>query len=49
MHVSVAKEYNQYLVCYEGYGREHDEWHPSSEMADMDALDKWEDKNGTEV
>lgn len=39
----------QYLVCYEGYGKEHDEWHPGSEMADMDALDRWEEENGTEV
>ena len=39
----------QYLVHYEGYGKEHDEWHPGSEMAKTDALDKWEDENGTEV
>ena len=39
----------QYLVCYEGHGKEHDEWHSSSEMAKMDALDKWKDENGTEV
>jgi hypothetical protein len=39
----------QYLVRYEGYGREHDEWRPGSEMADTDALDRWEDENGTEV
>ena len=39
----------QYLVCYEGYGKKHDEWCPSSEMAKMDALDKWEDENGTDV
>jgi hypothetical protein len=28
-----------YLVRYEGYGKEHDEWRPGSEMADTDALD----------
>ena len=39
----------QYLVHYEGYGKEHDEWRPGSEMAEMDALDKWEDENWTEV
>ena len=39
----------QYLVCYEGYGKEHDEWRPGSEMANTDALDRWEDENGTEV
>ena len=39
----------QYLVCYEGYRREYDKWCPGSEMADMDALDRWEDKNGTDV
>ena len=39
----------QYLVCYEEYGKEHDEWHPGSEMAKTDALDKWKDENGTEV
>ena len=39
----------QYLVHYEGYGKEHDEWCPGSEMADTDALDQWEDENGTEV
>src|SRR6202790_199921 len=39
----------QYLVRYEGYGKEHDEWRPGSEMADTDALDRWEDENGTEV
>ena len=39
----------QYLVHYKGYGREHDEWRPGSEMANVDALDKWEDENGTEV
>jgi hypothetical protein len=39
----------QYLVCYEGYGKEHDEWRPGSEMADTDALDRWEDEIGTEA
>ena len=39
----------QYLVCYKGYGKEYDEWHPGSEMANMDALDKWKDENGTQV
>jgi hypothetical protein len=39
----------QYLVRYEGYGKEHDEWRPGSEMAETDALDRWEDENGTEV
>jgi RNase H-like domain found in reverse transcriptase/Reverse transcriptase (RNA-dependent DNA polymerase)/Integrase zinc binding domain len=39
----------QYLVRYEGYGREHDEWRPGSEMAETDALDRWEEENGTDV
>ena len=39
----------QYLVHYEGYGKEHDEWCPGLEMAETDALDRWEDENGTEV
>jgi hypothetical protein len=39
----------QYLVHYKGYGKEHDKWHPGSEMADMDTLDRWEEENGTEV
>jgi hypothetical protein len=39
----------QYLICYEGYGRGHDEWHPGSEMAEMDALDRWEEENGTYI
>jgi hypothetical protein len=40
----------QYLVRYKGYGKEHDlEWCLGSEMADTDALDHWEDENGTEV
>jgi hypothetical protein len=39
----------QYLVRYEGYGREHDGWRPGSEMANTNALDRWEDENGTEV
>ena len=39
----------QHLVHYEGYGREHNEWHPGSEMADTDTLERWEDENGTDV
>jgi hypothetical protein len=39
----------QYLVRYEGYSKEHDKWRPGSEMADTDALNRWEDENGTEV
>jgi hypothetical protein len=29
----------QYLVRYEGYGKEHNKWRPGSEMADTDTLD----------
>jgi hypothetical protein len=39
----------QYLVRYDGYGREHDEWRPGSEMEETDALDVWEAENGTAV
>src|ERR1700723_1695898 len=38
----------QYLVCYKGYGREHDKWRPGAEMLETDTLDRWEDENGTE-
>ena len=30
---SITKHYIQYLVHYEGYGKEHNKWHPSSKMA----------------
>jgi hypothetical protein len=30
----------QYLVHYKGYGKEHDKWHSSSEMAKIDAFDR---------
>ena len=39
----------QYLVRYKGYGKEHDEWCPGSEMAETDTLERWEEENGTEV
>jgi hypothetical protein len=39
----------QYLVRYEGYGKEHDEWRPGSEMTETDALDRWEVENGTDI
>ena len=37
------------LVHYEGYGKEYDEWHPGSEMANTDTLNKWEDEHGMEI
>ena len=39
----------QYLVHYDGYGKEYDEWWPASEMQDTNALDFWEAENGTKV
>ena len=39
----------QYLVRYEGYRKEHDEWRPGSEMTETEALDRWEEENGTDV
>jgi hypothetical protein len=36
----------QYLVCYEGYRKEHDKWRPGSEMANTDALDRWKTRTG---
>ena len=39
----------QYLVRYEGYGKEHDEWRPGAEMTDTDALERWEADNGTDI
>ena len=35
----------QYLVCWTGYGPEHDLWLPKSELIDMEALAKWEAHN----
>jgi len=31
----------QYLVRWSGYGAEHDEWLPGSELHDCEALDRW--------
>jgi hypothetical protein len=31
----------QYLVRWRGFGREHDEWLPGSELEDCEALDVW--------
>jgi len=31
----------QYLVCWQGYGVEHDKWLPGSELQDCQALDDW--------
>ena len=39
----------QYLIWYEGYGKEHNEWHPGSEMTKTEALDRWEEENGTDI
>lgn len=36
----------QYKVRYVGYGKEHDEWRPASELKDNEALDHWERLNG---
>ena len=38
----------QYLVRWVGYGKEHDEWLPCSELDDTEALDIWERENGTD-
>jgi len=31
----------QYLVCWHGFGHEHDEWLPGSELEDCEALNIW--------
>ena len=37
----------QYLVRWVGYGKEHDEWLPGSELSENAALDVWEREQGT--
>ena len=36
-----------YLVCWVGFGPEHDEWLPASMLEDNRALDRWIDFGGT--
>ena len=31
----------QYLVCWSGYGPEHNTWLPAHELAECEALDQW--------
>ena len=38
--LSVGRGY-QYLIRWSGYGMEHDEWLPGSELQDCEALDHW--------
>jgi hypothetical protein len=35
----------QFLVCWSGYGPEHDLWPPRLELIDTEALAKWEADN----
>ena len=37
----------QYLVCWSGYGTEHDWWIPGSKLQDCEALDCWLALQGT--
>ena len=36
----------RYLVCWRGYGPEHDEWLPGAQVADLEALDAYLRDNG---
>ncbi|KNZ78267.1 hypothetical protein J132_01246 [Termitomyces sp. J132] len=38
----------QYLVCFHGYGPEHDKWKSGQELANNEALDVWLAGNGEE-